>query len=256
MSVPLSWGGAASDFFVYYPERTSKRITFLMTLLGLWFSFILVNMIGIGLGCGTFTNEAWAKASEVSSGALIVEGFSPVGRFGKFCGVVVALGVIANNAAGTYSAALGGQVMGRFGKMVPRWCWVCFMVLIYFVCAIAGRDHLFAIFQNFLALMGYWLVVFITIVVEEHLLFRRSRGYDWTKWEDQKYLPIGGAALLSFLIGWVGAIIGMYQVWYVGPVAHQVSDGFGADIGTWLAIGFTAVTFPPLRVLELNRVGR
>ena len=254
-SVPVSWAGAASDYFVYYPESTSKRLLFLLTWLGLWLSFLFVNIIGVGLGCGALANDSWAAANEVSSGALILEAFSPLGNFGKFCGVVVALGVISNNIPGTYAAALNCQVLGRFGKMIPRWCWVCFVAMVYFVCAIAGRDHLFVIFQNFLALMGYYIVIFVSIMLEEHLIFRRSRGFDWTKWEDQKYLPIGMAALVSFLIGWAGAIIGMYQAWYIGPVAVRVG-GIGADIGAWLGIGFTVVVFPPLRYLELKKIGR
>ena len=255
LSVPVSWAGAGSDFFVYYPESTSKRLAFLMSFLGLWTSFVFVNIIGVGLGSGTFTDASWNEAYGISSGALILESYSSLGGFGKFCGVVVALGVISNNVPGTYAAALGCQVLGRYGKMIPRWCWVCFIVLIYFVCAIAGRDPLFEIFQNFLALMGYWIMIFVTIVVEEHLIFRRNVGFDWTKWEDQKYLPIGFAAMLAFLIGWAGAIIGMYQIWYVGPVASLVG-GVGADIGIWLGIGFTLVTFPLLRWVELKKIGR
>ena len=104
--------------------------------------------------------------------------------------------------------------------------------------------------------MGYWLVVFVSIMLVEHTVFRRNKGFDWTRWEDKKYLPIGFAALTSFLIGWAGAIIGMYQAWYAGPLAHRVGDGFGADIGIWIAIGFTLVTFPPLRYLELKKIGR
>ena len=230
-------------------------MAFFMTTLGLWLSFVFVNIIGIGLGSGTFTDPSWNKAYGISSGALILESYSPLGGFGKFCGVVVAFGVISNNVPGTYAAALGCQVLGRFGKMIPRWCWVCVIVLIYFVCAVAGRDHLFAIFQNFLALMGYWIMIFVTIVLEEHVIFRRNVGFDWTKWEDQKYLPLGFAALLAFLIGWAGAIIGMFQAWYVGPVASLVG-GVGADIGIWLGVAFTMVTFPPLRWLELKKVGK
>lgn len=256
LSVPVSWAGAGSDYFVYYPENTSKKLVFLMTLTGLWTSFIFVNIIGVGLGAGVATNTAWNDAYGISSGALILEGYSPVGGFGKFCGVIVALGVISNNIPGTYAAALGAQVLGRYGKMVPRYLWVCVIVLIYFVCAIAGRDHLFQIFQNFLALMGYWIVIWATIMLCEHLIFRRTKGFDWTKWEDQKYLPIGFAALASFLIGWAGAIIGMSQAWYVGPVAKRVGGGTGADIGIWLGCGFALFTFPPLRWLELKKIGR
>ena len=256
LSVPLSWAAAGSDFYVYYPESTNKRITFLMTLTGLTFAFVFVTLIGVGLGSGVSTTPAWSDANSISSGALILAGFGGLGGFGKFCGVIVALGVISNNVPGTYAAALGCQVLGRYGKAVPRYLWVCVIVAIYFVCAIAGRDHLFAIFQNFLALMGYWLIIFVSIVLEEHLIFRRNVGFDWTRWEDQKYLPLGFAALLSFLIGWAGAIIGMDQVWFVGPVATLVGDNTGADIGIWLGAAFTLIVFPPLRYLEMKKVGR
>ena len=104
--------------------------------------------------------------------------------------------------------------------------------------------------------MGYWLVIFVTIMLIEHVYFRRNKGFDWTKWENKKYLPVGGAALISFLVGWAGAIIGMYQIWYAGPIAKRVGGGYGADIGNWIAIGFTLVTFPPLRYMELKKLGR
>ena len=226
-----------------------------MTLTGLWSSYVFVYIIGIGLASGIAVTPSWSAAYDISSGALILEGYSAVGGFGKFCGVVIALGGISNNVPGMYSAALGCQVMGRYGKMVPRYVWVCVMMLIVFVCAVAGRNNLFDIFENFLALMGYWIVIFVAIVVEEHLIFRRSRGFDWSAWEDKTHLPLGVAALTAFLIGWAGAIIGMYQVWYIGPVAKLVG-GIGADIGIWLGMGFAALTFPPLRYLELRYFGR
>lgn len=226
-----------------------------MTLTGLWTSITLVDIIGIGLASGIAVTPSWSTAYDISSGALILEGYSAVGGFGKFCGVVVALGVIANNVPSTYAAALGCQVMGRYGKMVPRYLWVCAIVLVYFVCAIAGRDHLFVIFQNFLALMGYWVVIFVSIVLEEHLIFRRNRGFDWAACENKEYLPIGAAALTAFLVGWAGAIIGMSQVWYIGPVAKLVG-GIGADVGIWLGMGFALLTFPPLRYLELRTFGK
>lgn len=256
LSVPLSWAAAGSDFYVYYPESTNKRLTFLMTLTGLTLSFVFVTLVGVGLASGVVNTPAWSDAFAISSGALIVEGFAPLDGFGKFCGVIVALGVISNNVPGTYAAALGCQVLGRYGKAIPLYLWVCAVVTIYFVCAIAGRDHLFAIFQNFLALMGYWLMIFVSIVLEEHLIFRRNIGFDWTKWEDQKHLPLGFAALLAFLIGWAGAIIGMDQVWFIGPVAKRVGAGTGGDIGIWLGAAFTLIVFPPLRYLEIKRFGR
>lgn len=105
--------------------------------------------------------------------------------------------------------------------------------------------------------MSYWVVPWVTIVVEEHLIFRKLRGvpFDWTAWEDKGRLPIGAAALVAWLVGWAGAIIGMSQVWYTGPVAVRVG-GYGGDVGAWLAVAFAGSVFPPLRYWELKVVGR
>ena len=100
--------------------------------------------------------------------------------------------------------------------------------MIYVVCALAGRNSLSEIFTNFLALMGYWLAIWIALTLEEHLIFRGS-DWNWEAWNDKDSLPIGYAALAAFLIGWVGAILSMAQVWYIGPIAKMVGD-FGADV--------------------------
>lgn len=226
-----------------------------MTNVGLSISFIFVNLIGVGLASGVGDASGWPDPNTTSSGALILAGFNGLGGFGKFCAVVIALGLCSNQVPSTYAAALDFQVLGRFWKAVPRYLWATVAAIIYFVCAVAGRDHLFAIFQNFLALMGYWLVIFLTIVLEEHVIFRRNIGFDWAAYEDKSKLPVGIAAIMSFLIGWVGPIVGMYQVWWTGPVAAKLGDT-GGDMGIWLGIAFTAVVFPPLRYLELKKIGR
>lgn len=255
LSVPLSWSGAAADYFVYYPENTSPWKVFALTNIGMTVSFIFVNLIGVGLASGVASTPGWDQAYTTSSGALILAGYDGLQGFGKFCAVIVALGLCSNQVPTTYSAGLDFQVLGRLWKVVPRYCWSTVTAIIYFVCAVAGRDHLFSIFQNFLALMGYWLVIFLTILCEEHTIFKRHRGFDWAAYEDQNTLPIGIAALLSFLIGWVGPIIGMYQAWWTGPLAAKAGDN-GGDMGIWLALAFTAIVFPPLRWLELKRFGR
>jgi purine-cytosine permease-like protein len=255
LSVPVSWAAASSDFYVYYPETTKSWKVFTMTLIGLTLSFSMVNLLGIGLASGIASDQGWSDAYDISSGALILAGYDGLGAFGKVCGVIVALGVIANNIPGTYSAALGFQMLGRYPKMVPRYVWTCVVVAIYFICAVVGRNQLFAIFQNFLALMGYWVTVFICIVIEEDLIFKHKTGYDWAMWENKEYLPIGFAALSAFLIGWVGCIISMDQVYFVGPIAKLVGE-YGADLGIWVGCGFTLLTYPPLRYLELKFIGR
>lgn len=99
--------------------------------------------------------------------------------------------------------------------------------------------------------MGYWVMIFICIVLEGHFIFRRDVGFNWADWESPKKLPLGIAALISFLFGWMGAILGMYQVWYTGPLGKLL--GHGVDLGMWVGCGFTLVTFPPMRFLELKK---
>ena len=257
LSVSVSWCAAAADFFCYYPENTPRLSMFALSLAGLVSAFSLIFMIGIGLGTGVASHPAWAEAYAISAGALIVEGYGPLGAFGKFCGAVVALGLISNSIPSIYSASLGCQVLGRHGEKVPRYVWATVLIVIQLVLSLAGREHLMAIISNFVALMGYWSQFVVSIVIMEHVLFRRAGaggpGFDWARWQDKQYLPIGYAAMVSFLMGWVGAVLGMYQVWYTGPLAVLAGN---ADVGTWVGTGFTIVSFLPLRWLELKLVGR
>lgn len=201
---------------------------------------------------------AWGEAFNTSSGALIYAAYDGLGGFGGLLVVLLALGSITNNAPCTYAAALDFQVLGRYGLIVPRWSWCIVIMIIELICSVAGRNNLYDVFMNFLPIMSYWVCPWLTIALEEHLIYQKAKGkhFNWSIWQNRKQLPIGLAAFLAFIIGWAGAIIGMDQIWYVGPVAKKIGNGYGADIGTWLAIGFTAIIFPPLRWLELKKFGR
>ncbi|THW63089.1 purine-cytosine permease FCY21 [Aureobasidium pullulans] len=257
LSAAITYAGGAADFFVYYPEETPRWKIFSVTMCGLALSFTFAFMVGIGLGSGVATTASWSDAYNVSQGALIVEGFAPLGSFGKFCGVIVALGLIANMIAPTYSAGMDFQVLGQWMTVVPRFVWNTLGVVIYTVCAIAGRGSLAAIFTNFLALMGYWVSIWIAISLEEHFIFRtwRGIGFNWNAWNDKSKLPIGIAAIIAFLIGWAGAILCMAQVWYIGPLAKQVGE-YGADMGNYVGFAWAAVVYPPLRWFEMKKFGR
>ena len=186
-------------------------------------------MLGIGLASGIASNSSYASAYTAGQGALIVEGFSSLHGFGKFCAVLAALGLVANIIPPTYSSGVDFQILGRYAVKVPRFIWNTVGVVVYTVCALAGRDSLSAIFTNFLALMGYWVAIWIAITWEEHYIFRRHRGYSWTAWDDRSKLPLGAAALVACLVGWAGAILCMAQVWYIGPIAKTVGE-YGADV--------------------------
>jgi purine-cytosine permease-like protein len=206
------------------------------------------------------TNPTWEAAG--ASGALIVEGYSGLGAFGKFCSVIVALGLVANMVAPTYSSGIDFQILGRYGAAVPRFIWNSFGCIVFAVCALAGREHLAEIFTNFLALMGYWVAIWIAITLEEQFMFRRRkgpdgqvRGYVWKDWNRKDKLPLGIAAFTAFIVGWVGAILCMAQAWYVGPIAKLVGD-FGIDLGNYVGFAWAGLVYPPLRYWELKRFGR
>ncbi|KAF2236348.1 purine-cytosine permease FCY21 [Viridothelium virens] len=254
-SAAVTYAGGAADYFVYYPSHTPRLPIFAVTLLGLTLSFTFALILGIGLASGLPNHAAWNSAYGVSQGALIVEAYQPLGAFGSFCGVVVALGLVANLIPTTYSSGVDFQVLGRVFARVPRVVWNTVGVVIYTVCAAVGRDHLAQIFTNFLALMGYWVSIWFAICVEEVLIFRRRRGFDWEAWAEKKKHPLGVAALIAFLIGWVGAILCMAQVWYIGPIAKLVGD-YGADMGNYVGFAWAALVFPPLRWLEVRKFGR
>lgn len=229
LSAAVTYSGGAADYFVYYPESVPSWKVFAATIVGLSTSFTFAFVLGAGLGSGVANNKDWRDAYDVSQGALLVQGFAPLGTFGDFCSVIIALGLIANMIPPTYSSGVDFQILGRLAAQVPRIVWNTVGVVIYTICALAGRNSLAAIFTNFLALMGYWVVIWIAIMLEEQLIFRRRRDFNWSVWDEQKQLPIGIAALVAFLIGWAGAIISMAQVWYIGPVAATVGE-YGADV--------------------------
>ncbi|OCK75493.1 purine-cytosine permease FCY21 [Lepidopterella palustris CBS 459.81] len=255
LAAAITYGGGAADYFVYYPQETPGWKIFWMTMGGLSTSFTFAFILGIGLASGMAKNSAWSNSYGISQGALIVEGYRPLGAFGSFCGVVVALGLVANLIPPTYSSGVDFQILGRYFARVPRVIWNTIGVVIYAVCALAGRNHLAEIFTNFLALMGYWVSIWIAITLEEHLIFRRKSGFNWAVWDQSSKLPLGIAALVAFLVGWVGAILSMAQVWYIGPIAKLVGD-YGADMGNYVGFAWAALVYPPIRYWELRKFRR
>jgi NCS1 nucleoside transporter family len=238
LSAAITYSPMSADYFVYYtPPRRPFMSLFLPTLAGLTVSFTFALVLGAGLASATTTHPAYAAAADVSQGALMVSAFIiPLGNFGRFCGVLVALGTVANLIPPTYSAGIDAQLLNRLSAKIPRAAWNTVAVVAYTVAALAGRDHLSEIFTNFLALMGYWVAIWLAITIAEHVLFRKAKegdgsdaGWNWAGWQDSTTLPHGYAAATSFLIGWVGAILCMAQVYYVGPLAGLVGEA-GIDV--------------------------
>ena len=86
---------------------------------------------------------------------------------------------------------------------------------------------------------------------------------------------MGFAGITAGCFGVAGTVVGMAEVWYTGPLAVKAGGMFGTDLGfevchqnfcriiqradifpQQLAAAFAAVTFLPLRWLEIKFTGR
>ncbi|KAJ5682261.1 hypothetical protein N7462_005426 [Penicillium macrosclerotiorum] len=248
LSIALAWAPLAADYYIYYPPHFKRWRTFSLTILGCCQAMIITLMLGIGMGTVLASSPVYTAKYGSDPGGLLMAAYDALGGFGKFCAVVNVLALVANNTPGAYSMGMNFQMLGGAFERVPRPVFTTLTTVVYTACAMGGRNSLYQVFKSFLPLIGYWVMIWLTIAIEEDLLFRRRVGYDWSAWNRPQRLPIGIAAGVSFLVGWAGAILGMDQAYYSGIIGRIAS---GADLGLWMAAAFTAAVFPPLRVLEL-----
>lgn len=117
--------------------------------------------------------------------------------------------------------------------------------------AIGGREHFSEVLSNFLSILGYWVAFFFIVILEEHVLFRPYLGYDLTAYNSIRRLPVGVAGILACCVGAGCAVVGMAQVWFIGPVGKLFGKE-GGDLGFEMAMAGTAVTYPVLRWIEIK----
>jgi len=254
------WAPVAADYNCKLPVNTSSWAVFVMTFFGLYIPVCFVSILGAALM--TITNPAYVSAFEDGSiGGLIAQVLSPWAGFGKFLLVVLALSVIANNMVNTYSTGISIQALGRPFAIVPRMFWTLVGFAAYTVAGIVGREHFADILSNFLSILSYWTAFFVIITLEEHFLFRGKNGtlggYNLDDWDSPSKLPLGIAGILAACFGIAGAVVGMAEVWYIGPIGKLAGNPeFGGDLGFELAGAFAGVSYPVLRWLEIRFTGR
>lgn len=253
-----AWAGVASDYYIDFPETTSRLEIMAITFFCILIPTLFVGILGICIATGAVGMAMWNTAyHSLGNGGLLNAAFSPWGGGGKFVLVLMYMSLVSNNIINTYSIALSTQVWGLFATRVPRYALVILTAVIYFVLSMAGRNTLANILNNFLPMIGYWSILYFVILIQETLMFRHRKVpgtndvYNWADWDNWLRLPTGVAAAASFACGIVGVVLGMCQVWYVGPIAKSFGE-FGADVGTWFGALFTMVTFPIFRYLELQ----
>ncbi|CAJ2501435.1 Uu.00g042880.m01.CDS01 [Anthostomella pinea] len=251
-----SWSSIASDYYAHYPVNTSKVKVFSLTTLGITVPTCIGMVLGCCVGSAFATMPDWADTYDNDGiGFLVQTIIYPIG-FAKFLLVIFVLAGISMNCINMYSAALSVQQFARPVSLIPRFIWTVVIFGVVIAIALAGRDHLLAVLQNLLALLGYWNTSFFVILFTEHIVFRKRNiaNYDLEGWNDPSRLPIGIAAGTAFIVGVVGWILGMVTTWYIGVAAAAI--GGGGDIGNQLTLMITLVIFLPLRYWERKKFGR
>ncbi|CAF0939628.1 unnamed protein product [Adineta steineri] len=256
-SISSSWCTCAADYNTYFSEDTSQLKIFILTYIGNFLPMALLQLLGAAAYTGTYTNQDWNHAYEINSvGGLLGASLLSLGVFGKFLLLLFALSTIGCNILNIYSLSLSGQVVGPIFKRIPRFLYTVVGTIIYILLAIVAANKFNDSLTSLLSLTSYWSVIFVVIVVEEHLLFRRYsfKNYNFDIWNNRKSLSIGIAAILSGLVGIVGIALGMTQTWFTGSIAKAIagdSGEQGTDVGLELGFVFTAVSFPLFRSVEL-----
>ncbi|KEQ78734.1 hypothetical protein M438DRAFT_285059 [Aureobasidium pullulans EXF-150] len=252
------WAAVSADYYIYLDERTPSWKPFLMSFLGTWLLPTLMYSCGAGYGSILLNNADWAEYYEAngeSAPALILYSLESLGNVRYFFVFIMAISTLNNNIFNLYSISISMQLFGKWTTYVPRMIWNLVGAIVVFLIAIIGRDSIYTIIGNSVAVIAYWTAIFFAIILIEDRVFRRRTGYDHSGWNDSGKLPKGYAAMLAFGIGAAGSIIGMGQTWYYGPIARQIGEE-GGDVGIELGMLFAIIVYPVLRHLELKKFGR
>ncbi|KAI9367596.1 eukaryotic translation initiation factor 3 subunit G-domain-containing protein [Aspergillus egyptiacus] len=210
------WTSYAADYTVYQPANRSRVRIFLSTWLGLIIPLTFVEMLGVALMTATTINGGDNKYQigydKAGNGGLIGAVLDPLGGFGKFCLVILALSIVANNTPNIYSVGLTIQVLSRYAQRVPRFIWTFLGSCVSVAIAIPGYSHFEMVLENFMNFIAYWLAIYSGISLTDHFVFKRSfSSYRVEHYDKPEKLPIGISAGLAFGFGVAGMLTGMSQ---------------------------------------------
>ncbi|CAD0084314.1 unnamed protein product [Aureobasidium vineae] len=257
------WTSYAADYTVYQASTQKRWKVFVFTFIGLFFPLLFTQMLGLAVMTATRINNQdniYAQGyAQSKTGGLIGAVLVPhTGGFGKFCLVILALSIIANNCPNIYSVGLTVQVFGKWIQRLPRFLLTAIATGAYIAIAIPGYSHFELVLSNFMNFIGYWLAIYTGVAFADHFVFKRSLdAYVVSNYDKPQNLPIGIAAVLAFCFGVAGMVTGMSQTWFVGPIALHAGDPpFGGDVGSALGFAFGFVSYLFLRPLELKLIGR
>lgn len=161
------WTSIASDYTVYQPRNVSRVKIFAWTYCGLIFPLLFTEILGLTVASASvpastpeLANPFYDGYSQAGIGGLLAAVLiPPLGRFGQFCLVVLALSIVANNCPNIYSVSFSLQILGRWTQAIPRFIWTFIGTLVYCAIAIPGYSNFEQVLEHFMLLIVSLLVL-------------------------------------------------------------------------------------------------
>ena len=254
------WTTYASDYTVYMPKNTNKYKIFFSLVAGLSFPLFFCMILGAACARGAVNDPVWGQYYETNSmGGLTYAILVPnsLHGFGEFCCVILALSTVANNVPNMYTIALSAQALWTPFSKVPRVLWTLAGNGAALGISIAAVYYFDAFMEYFMDSIGYYLAIYISIALSEHLIYRRNsfKNYNVADWNDNSKLPIGIAGTCALIVAAFGVALGMCQSYWVGEISRLIGDN-GGDIGFELGASWAFITYNVIRPFELKYFGR
>lgn len=248
------WTTYASDYTVYQPRNTNLLKLFTAIFLGIYLPTVFILILGAACATGIKSDPQWASMyNEYSVGGLVYSILvtNSLHGFGQFCCVVLALSTVANNIPNMYSMALSAQTVWTKFHKIPRVAWTIIGNGATLAICIPAYYKFESVMENFMNLISYYLAIYESLLLSSHLIWHKGkfRSYDYERYNDKSYYPIGLAGTFGFCCGVAGVVLGMNQTWYSGVIGRQIGD-FGGDIAFELAMGFEFIGFNVTRYFE------
>ena len=152
------WTSYAADYTVYQPATTSRTRCFLWTWIGLIIPLCFTEMLGLAVATAYVSGDdsvSYTSNYDTAGigGLLATVLVPPLGGFGQFCMIILALGIIANNCPNIYSLSLSLMVLAKWTQAVPRFIWTFLGTGVYIAIAIPGYSNFEQSLETFLNLI-------------------------------------------------------------------------------------------------------
>ncbi|KAK7059759.1 permease for cytosine/purines, uracil, thiamine, allantoin-domain-containing protein [Favolaschia claudopus] len=245
----VAWCNMTPDYGVYHSPNASSTRIFLYTYLGILLPTLGTEIFGAAFAAAVPSIPSWAAGYDNGNdiGGLTAAVLEPVGGFGKFLLVLMALGMSSQTTPVMYSCGISLMCVSKIFARVPRYIYAIIATGVAIPLAIVGRTRFYNVIVACIDIVGYWSAAFAGVVLTEHLVFRRRdfANYEVEHWDNARKLPSGFAAVLSLFAAMGFVVPCMAQTFYVGPIAKGTGD-----IGLWIGLFTASAVYCVLRPLE------